>query len=99
MAPFRLTLLAASWVLASGSAWSQFLANALINPPPDEFFEVLVTSAFPEPGLFSPEITVDGGEVTVDLHAACIASCPPSLPITTSFTMSPLPAGRYTMTV
>ncbi len=99
MAPFRSTVLAALCVLASGSTWSQFYVNTLFNPPPDDFFEILVTTSFPDPGAFTPEITVDGAEVTIDLHAECVTSCPPSLATTLTFTVPPLPAGQYTMTV
>jgi hypothetical protein len=86
---------------ASGTAWSQLIVSPLTNPPPDEAFDVLATASYPDPGTFNPQITIadDGTTVTVDLHASCTSSCPAATPSTRTFTMPPLAAGTYSITV
>jgi hypothetical protein len=88
-----------AWALAGTSAWAQLVVNPFFNPPPDDFFEVIVTGSFPDPGTYSPEVTVDGSDITVDLQARCLGSCPASSPTARTFTVPPLPAGEYAMTV
>jgi hypothetical protein len=60
-----------------------------------------MTGPFPGGDSFqiTPEVTVNGGTITVQLHGGCGVVCPDPAVTTKSFPLPALPAGQYAMTI
>jgi hypothetical protein len=102
MRAFRAMVFAAFSILASECAWPQFVVSTIPGPPQaNHEFRAYITGPFP--GGFSfqitPEVTVSGNVITVQLHGGCGVSCPEASVITRDFPLPALPAGQYTMNV
>jgi hypothetical protein len=103
MGLFRAMMFAAFSILASECAWPQFVISTLPSPPQaNQEFRAYITGPFPGGFAFqiTPEVTVSGNAITVQLHGGCGVTCPlTTTVITRDFPLPALPAGQYTMTV